>query len=177
MVSADVRWPEPNDRDAKFARQVDIGRTADSGSAPDALCLLSLDGSPAVCVRLWQTSEELYTFRDAVYWRGLFVIGWGDAFYVIDPDTDSHTRHGLGACFGCLHAGDALLVASAERVIRVRPDGTVAWISEPIGLDGVTISAVDASFIEGSGEWDPPGGWKPYRLRLTDGAVIPGGES
>ena len=176
MVSADVRWPELDDADAKRAPHLDLGHPSDDHSTHDALCLLSLDGHPTLCVRLHRTSNETYTFRDAQYWRGMLVVGWGDAFYVIDPESSSVTRHDLGTYFGYIHAGNALLIASAERVVRVSSDGTIAWTSEPVGIDGVTFSTVDADFVDGDGEWDPPGGWKPFRLRLTDGSVVSGGK-
>ena len=176
MVSADVRWPELDDADAKLAPHIDVGHPTDHHSTPDALCLLTLDGTPTLCVRLRRTSGESYTFRDAQYWRGLLVVGWGDAFYVIDLESSSVTRHDLGTYFGYIHADDALLIASAERVVRVSPDGTIAWTSERVGIDGITFSTVDADFVDGDGEWDPPGGWKPFRLRLTDGSVVSGGK-
>ena len=177
MVSADVRWPELDDADAKLAPHIDVGHPTHDHSTPDALCLLTLDGKPTLCVRLCRTSNESYTFRDAQYWRGLLIVGWGDAFYVIDPQSNSVIRHDLGTYFGYIHAGDALLIASAESVVRVHPDGAIAWTSEPVGLDGVTFSNVDAEFIDGDGEWDPPGGWNSFRLRLTDGSIVSIGES
>jgi len=176
MVSADVRWPEFGDADAKRAPHIDVGHPTDNHSTPYALCLLSLDGQPTLCVRLRRTSGESYTFRDAQYWRGLFIIGWGDAFYVINPKSTSATRHDLRTYFGYIHSDDALLIASAERVVRVSPDGTIAWTSEPVGIDGVTFSSVDTDFVDGDGEWDPPGGWKPFRLCLNDGSVVSGGK-
>lgn len=177
MVSADVRWPELDDAEAKLAPHIDVGHPSDTHSTPDALCLLSLDGEPTLCVRLRRTSDESYTFRDAKYWRGLFIVGWGDAFYVLNPESISAIRHDLGTYFGYIHADDALLIASAERVVRVSPDGIITWTSEPVGIDGVTFTNVDADFVGGNGEWDPPGGWKPFRLRLTDGTIVSIGES
>ena len=123
MVSADVRWLGLDDADAKRAPYLDVGHPTDDHSTPDALCLFSLDGHPTLCVRLRRTSDETYTFRDARYWRGLFVVGWGDAFYVIDPESGSVNRHDLGTYFGYIHADDALLIASAERVFLFLPTG------------------------------------------------------
>ena len=176
MISADVRWPELDDPDANSAQSVDLGHPTGTHSTPDALCLLSLDGSPALCVRLRQTSGESYTFRDAQFWNGLFVIGWGHAFYVVDVDSLTATRHDLSAYFSYIHAGDVLLIASAERVLRVGADGAVVWTSDPVAIDGITFSNVDSDFVDGDGEWDPPGGWKPFRLRLRDGTVVSGGQ-
>ena len=87
MVSADVRWLGPDDTVAKRAPHLDVGHPDDDHSTHGALCLFSLDGHPTLCVGLRRTSDETYTFRDARYWRGLFVVGWGDAFYVIDPES------------------------------------------------------------------------------------------
>ena len=176
MVSTDIRWLEPNDPDAKRARWVDVGNRANEFSAPDAVCLLSLNGTSLLGARLWKSCDELYTFRDAVFWQGMFVIGWGDAVYVIDPESTAVTRHDLDAYFGSIYAGDVLLVASAERVVRLDPNGHVLWTSGPVGMDGVTISDVRDGYIDGDGEWDPPGGWKAFRLRLSDGIIVPCGD-
>lgn len=173
MVSANVRWLDRGSPES-VAQQVDVGRSADN-SAPDAQCLLTIDDEPKLLLNFWQRSGEVYTFRDVHYWRGLLVVGWGHAFFVVDPESASAIRHELGAYFGSMRADDVLLVASGERVFRVSTAGSIAWKSERVGIDGVTISKVDADFVEGSGEWDPPGGWKRYKLRLSDGAVVAGG--
>lgn len=156
---------------------VDIGSPENDHSSPDSFCLLSLDDTPLICARLWRNSNESYPFREACYWRELFIIGWGNAFYVIKPKSASVTRHELGTYFGNIHASNFLLIASAERAVRLSEDGAIAWISEPLGIDGVTILAVDDRFVSGNGEWDPPGGWKPFRLHLPDGVVDSTGES
>ena len=173
MVSASVRWLDSGSTETVAAR-VDIGRSANS-SAPDAQCLLTIDDEPRLLVSLWQRSGEVYTFRDAQYWKGFLIIGWGHALFVIDPESASAIRHELGTYFGSMHADEVLLVASGERVVRVSTAGSIAWKSERVGIDGVTFSNVDAEFVDGSGEWDPPGEWMRYKLRLTDGAVVAGG--
>ena len=85
-------------------------------------------------------------------------------------------RHDLETYFGYMHADDVLLIASGERVVRVNTDGTIAWISDRIGIDGVTISSADSERVVGDGEWDPPGGWKPYCLRTSDENLVSGGD-
>lgn len=174
MASAEIRWPEINDVDANSIHHVDLGReTTGEHSSPDAVCLLTLDGVPALCSRLHRNANETYPFRDACCWRRLFIIGWGNAFYVIHVDTNEVQRHQLDSYFGSFYANNEIcLIASAERVIRIEPDGSVAWTSEPLGIDGVTFSHVDSEFVTGDGEWDPPGGWKPFRLHSDTGQRV-----
>jgi hypothetical protein len=76
----------------------------------------------------------------------------------------------LGSYFGRLYAGDSyLLAASAERLFRIGLDGTLLWASDPLGLDGVVVSCVAGGVVKGEGEWDPPGGWRPFRVCLDAG--------
>lgn len=43
------------------------------------------------------------------------------------------------------------------------------WRSDALGIDGVIVDRISADEIEGQGEWDPPGGWKPFRVSAHSG--------
>lgn len=51
------------------------------------------------------------------------------------------------------------------------PDRSIAWTSEPLGIDGVVVHDVRDTIL-GEGEWDPPGGWLGFFLRVADGRPI-----
>ena len=83
------------------------------------------------------------------------------------------TSFNLGTYFGHLYPSEEfLLVASAERLFRIDPDGAVKWRSGELGIDGVIVDRVSDQGIEGSGEWDPPGGWRPFRISVESGKPL-----
>lgn len=67
---------------------------------------------------------------------------------------------------------DTFLVATFEYVFLVDIQGNIIWQSEMCAIDGVTINEVADGIIHGSGEWDPPGGWEPFRISLSNGKFI-----
>jgi hypothetical protein len=100
----------------------------------------------------------------------MLVVGWGECLYLVRLDTQAVSTIDLGYYFSHLYpADDHLLVASGERLFRIDGDGTVAWSSGDVGLDGVIVEQVKDGVVEGQGEWDPPGGWRPFRLSLGSG--------
>ena len=42
-------------------------------------------------------------------------------------------------------------------------------VSEPVGIDGVVVTAIAEGRVEELGEWDPPGGWRVFALDLGTG--------
>jgi len=71
-------------------------------------------------------------------------------------------------------AGDRIYVVSEKGdlcCVDVN-DGRVLWKSTNVGLDGVIAHDVSTGVVHGSGEWDPPGGWRPFVLSLATGEAI-----
>lgn len=60
------------------------------------------------------------------------------------------------------------------RKISVLGNPSAFVATEQLGIDGVVVSIVDVekSLVHGQGEWDPPGGWKPFTVRLGDGTRV-----
>ena len=52
-------------------------------------------------------------------------------------------------------------------------NGSIVWQSTELGVDGVVVSGVADGVIEGEGEWDPPGGWRRFRILLSSGTLAP----
>jgi len=42
-----------------------------------------------------------------------------------------------------------------------------------LGIDGIIVASTSDGVISGEGEWDPPGGWRPFRLSLATGVPAP----
>jgi hypothetical protein len=118
-------------------------------------------------------ADEYACFEQTAEWRGFVLIGLGEHLHLIDVGTRGATSIPLGSYFGSLIClPECLLVASAQNVLGVEPDGRVLWTSNRVGIDGVIIDQVDDGVIDGHGEWDPPGGWRRFKLGLADGASV-----
>ena len=121
-------------------------------------------------VDLYGHSDESYTLTDAIIWQGLLVVGWGHRLYLVDLKTHKVQGHRLGSYFGHLYTHEnVLLVASAEQLFRMEPDGSIAWTTKRLGIDGVLVERIENGIVEGEGEWDAPGGWRPFRIHLNSG--------
>jgi hypothetical protein len=124
-------------------------------------------------------SPETFAFQDAVAWEERVFVGFGHSLYVIDPKKQSGFRIRLDTGWGCgyfgsFHTGkDYLLVASVDSLLRLLSDGKILWTAPNLGIDGVVVTSVENGMIHGDGEWDPPGGWRPFALRLDTGELIP----
>jgi hypothetical protein len=128
------------------------------------------DGRPVLRLDLPFYPDECYAFEEAVIWGGLLAVGRGHRVHLAALASREVRSIDLGSYFGSFHPLDGcLLAASAERVFRVGADGAVAWASGEVGLDGLVVVRVEDGVIEGEGEWDPPGGWRPFRLSLESG--------
>jgi len=144
-----------------------VGEVPSGLGTPDAFVTVQDDGGARLRVDVY---EDGGAFQDLQVCYGIVVLGWGHHLYMVRPETRAATAIDLGSYFGHLYLGDGyLLVASAERLIRLQPDGSIAWRSDRVGLDGVVVEEVTDGVIQGSGEWDPPGGWRPFLLALDTG--------
>jgi outer membrane protein assembly factor BamB len=75
--------------------------------------------------------------------------------------------------FGHLYINDErLFVADAGKIYCFDNQGKIIWKNDSLGIDGVYISEFDDKKIYGSGEWDPPGGWRDFVLDKNNGRTI-----
>ena len=135
--------------------------------------LVEKDGAPCVRFELRKsTGAESWSGPEAVFWNGVFAIGFAERVYFVNPDGTRINRIALDEYFCGFHAGeDGLLVATGGRVLRLDERGGVVWRSGRLALDGVVIRTVRDGVVFGDGEWDPPGGWRPFALALSDGTT------
>ncbi len=150
-----------------------IGGSPSGLSTPTQYFLLADAGQPVLRVDAYSSSDESFAFTEAIVWHDFLVIGWGDHVYLIHVDSRSVIKCHLASYFGHLYPYDNyLLVASADRIWRIAPDASIAWRSDVLGIDGVIVNDVDGGIIDGSGEWDPPGGWQSFQIRLDSGQLV-----
>ena len=170
MHASTITWLDAIEPPWLGMRPNRIGDIPDGLGTPSKFILLELDGCPALRVDAYPSSEECFAFNDAILWHSFLVVGWGDCVYLIATESGTVIRHCLRAYFGHVYViENSLLVASCDRIWRVETDGSVAWKSDVLGIDGVLVSNVDSGIVSGEGEWDPPGGWQPFRIMLDSG--------
>jgi hypothetical protein len=146
---------------------------ASGRGTPDRYVTIETDGDPLMRVDLYGSNGESFAFEEAQSWCGWLVIGWGQRLFLISLKTRGFAAIGLDAYFGHLYPSDNyLLVASAERLLRIEKDGKVRWQSDVLGIDGVVVDGVADGLISGRGEWDPPGGWRTFQVDLDSGAIV-----
>lgn len=173
MSNVTIKWADSIDAPWLRMEPLRIGETPPGLGTPEKYALLSDGEKPLLRVDAYSSSEQSFAFFDAIIWHEFLVIGWGDSVYLTNIESGSVTEHILNSYFGHLYAHDEfLLVASCERLFRIDRDGSLNWRSERLGIDGIVVGDVTNSMITGDGEWDPPGGWRPFRVRLDSGQRI-----
>jgi hypothetical protein len=117
--------------------------------------------------------DEPGALRDVICWANVIVVGVGDCIHFVSPGSRQTATVRLNGYFGHLYpVSDRLLVADAECLRSFDQNGSILWRSSELGIDGVVVNRVAEGIIEGEGEWDPPGGWRPFRIALSTGAPV-----
>ncbi len=112
-------------------------------------------------------------FRDAIIWQGFVIIGWDDGIHFVDLEKGDAKTVNLDSYFGHLYATEKiLLAASARKLFCFDGNANLQWVSDTLGVDGVLIFQIDDELISGEGEWDPPGGWRPFRVKVGSGKSV-----
>jgi hypothetical protein len=150
-----------------------VGRVPKSLGTPDAYVTAELGDRNRIRVDIYaDSSVESFSFEQAQIWNGWLVLGFGNKIYLISSAHHRAVTVDLGAYFGHLYpAGDLLLVAGDRKLWCLDRDGIIKWVSPVVGIDGVVVNGIKDGVISGEGEWDPPGGWKPFRLNLESGEL------
>ena len=168
-----ITWTDRIDSPWLEMQSVRIGDTPAGTGTPDKYVLVTQRDGSLVRVDAFRSSDESFAFNDAVVWHHFLVIGWGHRVYLVHIESLAVITHTFDSYFGHLYTqNDFLLVASGEMLFRIAPDGSIVWKSNVLGIDGVIVYDVADGIINGSGEWDPPGGWQPFTLCLNSGRQI-----
>lgn len=129
-----------------------------------------------------QGHSEWSCFRGVSTQDGLVAIGFQECLYVVHLESLRVTQTRLEGYFGHIYPASAFqepatlpfsfLVAGASQLVCIGRDGSIAWIAQDLGIDGVTVESIEHQIITGAGEWDPPGGWRPFALALGSGTRV-----
>ena len=156
----------------EHVESVQVGCVPTGLGTPDCYVLIENDGVPFLCVGVYGY-EDCYAFEDVIVWRELVIIGYGSRVHMVNYQTQEIITFELDSYFGHFYPGDEwLIIASANRLILISTTGRVMWKTEYLGLDGVIVDRIEDNLIHGRGEWDPPGGWRPFQVRLDTGKKI-----
>jgi len=148
-----------------------VGKPLNRQGSHDIHLIIETERTPVLRIDLY-TDLECCAFQDAQIWRDLILIGYGESLHLVNPKSKTSKTIILEGYFGHIYLFDNFaLIASALDLQKISPDGEVVWKSSPLGIDGVIVEGIQNDFIVGQGEWDPPGGWKPFRLNLNSGAI------
>jgi len=112
--------------------------------------------------------------KEAVIFNKLLVVGHYQFLYLFDLVSDtSMVRSELSGYFGHLYVNNnQLFVSDARSVYCFDSRGKMTWKNSGLGIDGVFISDFDKEKIHGSGQWDPPDGWRDFVLNRDSGYQI-----
>jgi hypothetical protein len=154
---------------------VRVGPVPSGKGTPDVFVIAEENDKPVLRVDVYvEHGSEHSPFAECIAWKQWIAIGIGHHLYLVPLAGDNPSTLDLNDYFGDLYPLDhCLLVASGQRLFCVTTDGVVKWSSSELGIDGVVVSRVRDGIIDGEGEWDPPGGWKPFRIALDSGSPVP----
>jgi hypothetical protein len=150
-----------------------LGKIPAGLGTPDIYITVEERSHPKLRIDVYAADDEAHYFEEEVLWSNWLTIGFGEKVFLVEVTTCALEEIHLGSYFGSFHPGEGfLLIASADRIIRVNHNGKVVWRSDHLGLDGVLIERVEKNRIYGKGEWDPPGGWRDFDVCLNSGQAI-----
>ncbi|MBX2972494.1 MAG: hypothetical protein KF797_05285 [Flavobacteriales bacterium] len=114
-------------------------------------------------------------FKEALKWGSILVVGHGACVYLYDVKEGKALRTlSFDGYFGHLYVfKDLLYVAGDHELYCLGGRGDILWKRDNLGIDGVIIEACEKDILYGAGEWDPPGGWRSFRLNSKTGERLP----
>lgn len=143
----------------------------DSKTLSNQIYLIIKNGS--VPDKLYEIRYEAHCspFKEAMIVDNLLAVGHEEYFYLFNLETNTNIlRWKMEGYFGQLYFdADLFYIADAGGLYCIDKNGTIRWQNNNLGIDGVFISEFNENKITGSGEWDPPGGWRDFILDKATG--------
>ncbi len=171
-----VFLPDGEGTDWRDIESLSVG-TSSSDASVVAQVGISINSGQALRVDV-QANVGYSCFRDVRCVAGIVYIGFGECIFVVRPNERSNEAHSLEGYFGHLYTAEeleaplhefAVLAASASELLSFSIEGKLLWRTGNLAIDGVVVDAVKSGVVSGSGEWNPPGGWRPFNLSSSTG--------
>lgn len=164
---------------------IDVNPFGHKGSR-DRRLLISKDAEPVLILQLYVRADERgwrvsSAFCEFLLNESHVAIICGDYFHVFDMATHLFKSYPLGDYVGHIYSvpdihsdrlHDRVMVATYCHVFLIEIPTGIVWKSSHCAIDGVVITSLENDTVHGIGEWDPPGGWEPFKLDLKTGIMI-----
>ena len=113
-------------------------------------------------------------FKQAIIVDNVLAVGLEEYFYLFNLITNENLiRLKMHGYFGHLYFdNDLFYIADAGGLYCMDKKASIIWQNNSLGIDGVIIQEFHENKIIGSGEWDPPGGWRDFVLDRQTGIDI-----
>jgi outer membrane protein assembly factor BamB len=133
--------------------------------------IVHLEGDTLINVYEIRYSYSCSPFREAMLLDNILIAGYEGFFYAFDVLSQKTLLVlEMDGYFGHLYINeDHIYVTAAGTIYSIDRTGKVIWSNNNIGVDGIIIEQFTSTEISGSGEWDPPGGWKDFVLDKKTG--------
>jgi hypothetical protein len=151
-----------------------LGASPTGLGTPDLFALIALPDGTRIRIDLYRaTGSELYVRDEVMAWHDWVLIGFGYRVFLIHSADRQVREVPIPLYFeGFLASAEYLLILAGEGLVRLNRQGRIVWTNDQLAIDGVEVDSIDNDVIYGKGEWDPPGGWRPFRVRLETGQLI-----
>ena len=112
-------------------------------------------------------------FKQAMIIDNILAVGFEEYFYLFDTTIQLNIlKLKMNGYFGHLYYNNELLyITDSGGVFCIGKAGSLIWHNNNLGIDGVIINEFTNDKIFGSGEWDPPGGWRDFTLDKQTGLM------
>ncbi len=148
-----------------------VGPVPSGFGTPGVFLTVSDQDKPVARIDVWP--HRAGPFTEFQVWNNRIVLGWNDQVHLVDPRSKVVKSFECDGYFGHLFPFDGcLLIGDATHLICISNISEKLWKSEAVGIDGVIVDELQNGVITGRGEWDPPGGWRPFRLSLLNGQKV-----
>jgi hypothetical protein len=150
---------------------VPLGALPSGAGTPELYGCVSRDGRPIARLDIYEDEGARSYFQsEAAAWHENVLVGFGYHAYVVNARTLGGIDIKLPLYFESFAlASDYALVVFGSGILRLDSRGSVVWENDDLAIDGVEIDSIHDDEISGRGEWDPPGGWRPFTISLIDG--------
>ncbi|TGM58572.1 hypothetical protein [Leptospira adleri] len=140
-----------------------IGHRA--ANLPTADAFLVVD-DPAGLFRFDVYFRELAMPPKAWRWDSVFIISGGPYLSLFNIANANLITVPIDAYVTAIYAqARQLFVSTASEVLCFDDNLDLIESYHNLGIDGVTIENVTNDSIAGAGEWDPPGGWRTFKIQ------------